>query len=72
MGYVHFVLPIQNVLTLVLDWAVLYGNVALSIVVLSTRKRYFSFSKKKKVLVFQKFVSTLKYRKRLKSPVIPT
>ena len=49
---VHFILPILFALILVFDGAVLYDNITLSIVVLSTKKRYFNFLKK--VFVFQK------------------
>ena len=49
---VNFLLPILFVLTLVFTRAVWYGNVAFSITVLSSKKRYSSFLKKD--LVFQK------------------
>ena len=47
-----FVLPILFISTLLSDRAVLYGNVAFSILLLLTKKQYSSFLKK--VLVFQK------------------
>ena len=46
LWYVHFVLPVLFVFALASDWAVLYGNVAFSILVLSTKRRYSSFLKK--------------------------
>ena len=49
------VLPILFVLTLASDRAVLYGNVAFSVLVLSTEKRYSSFLKK--VFVFEKIIT---------------
>ena len=67
---VHFVLLIQFILTLAFDRVILYGNIALSIVVPSVEKRCASFLKK--ALVFQKFFSKLKYWNRSKSPVIVT
>ena len=42
----HFVLPILFVLTLTSDRAVLYGNVVLSILVLSTKKQHSNFLEK--------------------------
>ena len=57
-----FVLAILFVLTLASDRVVLYGNDAFSILVLSAKKRYSSFSKKN--FIFQKKkknVSKLKY-----------
>ena len=49
---VSLVLPILFVLTLVFDNTVMYGHVAFSVIVLSSKKRYSSFLKKD--LVFQK------------------
>ena len=43
LWYVHFVLTILFVITLTSDMAVLYGNNALMILVLPTKKRYSSF-----------------------------
>ena len=43
---INFVLPILFVLTLVFDKAVLYGNVAFPIIVLSSKKPCSSFLKK--------------------------
>ena len=43
---IHFELPNLFVLTLASDRAVLYGNVAFSILVLSTKKWYSSFLKR--------------------------
>ena len=64
---VHVVLPI-----LCLNrgfWqSIFYGNVGLSILVLSTKKRNSSFFKK--VCYFRKFVSKFKYWKRSKFPAI--
>ena len=45
LWYVHFILTILFVLTLASDVAVLYRNDAFSILVLSTKKHYPSFSK---------------------------
>ena len=42
---VNFVLPFLFVLTLVLDKAVLYGNIAFSIIVLSSKEWYSCFFK---------------------------
>ena len=57
---VHFALPILFVLTLASGRAVLYGNIAFSILVLSTKKRYSNFLKK--VFIFDKILLTkLKY-----------
>ena len=39
LRYVRFLLFILFVLTLAFDWAVLYGNLALSVIVLSTKKK---------------------------------
>ena len=63
-----FVLPILFVLKLAFNGAVLYENVGFSISVPSIRKQYSSFLKK--FFVFRKFVSKLKYWKRLKFLVI--
>ena len=49
---VHFALPILFVLTLAFDRAILYGNIALSIIAFSNIQYYYSFLKK--ILVFQK------------------
>ena len=57
--------------SMVSDRAVLYKNVALSILVLSTKKRYSSFFWKG-FTFFRRFVSKLKYWKRSKFPVIVT
>ena len=70
LWYVRFVLTILFVLTLASDRAVLCGNVAFSILVLSTKKGYFSFLRR--VCVFQKICLNVKYWKRLKFPVIFT
>ena len=61
---VNFVLPILFVLTLVFDKAVLYGNVAFSIIIISSKKRYSSVLKK--ILVFQKTCFKFKVMKTLK------
>ena len=63
---VSFVLPILFVLTLVFDNAVLYGNVAFSIIVLSSKKSYSSFLKID--LVFQKTCSKVRVIKTFKIP----
>ena len=52
LSQAHFVLPILFVTKLAFERAVLNGNLAFSLVVLSTKKQYSSFSKK--LLVFQK------------------
>ena len=52
---VHFVLPILFVLTLTSDRAVLYGNVAFSLLVLSTKKRYSNFFQSKSIQNVQNF-----------------
>ena len=49
---VNFVLPVLFFITFVLDKAVFYGNVAFSIVVVSSKTRFSSLFKKG--LVFQK------------------
>ena len=67
---VHFVLTILFVLKLASDMAVSYGNDAFSILVLSTKKRYFSFFMK--VFVFQKILLKLKYWQLSKFPLIVT
>ena len=61
---VHFELTILIVLTLASDMAVLYGNDAFSILVLSTKNRYSSFLKK--VFVFQKICFKIKVLKTFK------
>ena len=61
---VHFIPPVLYVLTLAFDVAVLYGNVALSIAVLSTKNWYSSFSRK--VCVFHKTCFKVKALKMLK------
>ena len=61
---VNFVLPILFVLTLVFGKAVLYGNVAFSI--LLRKKRYSSFLKK--YLVFRKTCFKVKVIKTFKIP----
>ena len=61
---VHFVLTILIILTLVSDMAVLYGNDAFSILVLSTKKRYSRFLKK--VFLFQKIYFKMKVLKSFK------
>ena len=53
-----------SVLTLAFDMAVLYGNDAFSILVLSTKKRY--FSSLKKVFVFQKIFFKIRVLKSFK------
>ena len=60
--YVYFVLPILFVLTLSSDWAVLYGNIAFSISVLSIKNRCSSFLKKVFLLqkIFYKVFITFK------------
>ena len=63
---INFVLHILFVLTLVFDKPVLYGNVAFSIIVLSSKKQYSSFLKKE--LVFQKTCFKAKVIKTLKIP----
>ena len=55
---VHFVLAIPFALTLASDIVVLYRNDVFSILVLSTKKRYSSFVKKK--FVFQKICFKVK------------
>ena len=57
-------LPILFVLTLASDRTVLYGNVAFSILVLSTKKWYSDFLKK--VFVFQKICFKVKVFKMFK------
>ena len=66
----HFVLLILLVLTFAFDRPVLYGNVAFSILVPSTKKQYSSFLKY--VSVCHKIISKVKCRKRSKFPVIVT
>ena len=66
LRYVRFVLPVQFALTLAFDRVVLYGNVALSFVLLSTKKRYSSFLRK--ILVFQKTCFKVKVLKTFKIP----
>ena len=61
LWHVYFVVTILIVLTLASDKAVLYGNDVFSILVLSTKKRYFGFLEK--VFVF-KIISKLRYWKR--------
>ena len=64
LAKLHFVLPILFVLTLASDRAVLYGNVMLSVLVLSTKKQYSSFLKR--VCVFQKIYFKVKVLKSFK------
>ena len=52
LWWLLLVLLILFVLTLAINRAVLYGNIALSIVVLSNKKLFYRFSKK--VFIFQK------------------
>ena len=52
-------------LTLDFDWVVLCGNAAFSILVISTKKRYFSFVRK--VFVFQKNYFKVKVLKMFKT-----
>ena len=59
-----FVVTILFVLSLASDMAVWYGNDAFSILVLSTKKRYFSFLKK--VFVFHKIYFKVKLLKTFK------
>ena len=66
--WVGFVLPILFVLTMTFNRAVLYGNYAISILVLSTKNRHSSFFKK--VLVFQKICYKNTTLKNSKFPVI--
>ena len=61
---VHFVFTIQFILTFASDRAVLYGNKAFSILVLSTKKRYSSFLKKG--FVFKKICFKVKVLKSFK------
>ena len=61
---VHFVLTILFVLTLTSDMAVIYGNDAFSVLVLSTKKRCSSFLKK--VFFFQKICFKVKLLKTFK------
>ena len=63
---VNFVLPILFALTSVFSKAALYGNVALSIIVLSSKKHCSSLLKKD--LVFQKTCFKVKIIKTLKIP----
>ena len=65
-----FANPILFVLTLVSDRAVLYGNVSLAIVVLSTKNSTPVLLKE--IFVFQKLISKLKYCKRSKCSLIVT
>ena len=58
------------VLALDFDRAVLYGNVAVSILKLLTKKQYSSFFKK--AYVFQEILSKLKHWKHSKLPVKAT
>ena len=60
----HFVLPILFVLTLASDRAVLYRNVALSILVLSTKKQHSNFLEK--FFVFLKICCKVKVLNTLK------
>ena len=64
LGKVNFILPILLVLTLVFDTAVLYGNVAFSIVILLSKKRYSNFLEKgfvfKKICFKVKVMQTFK------------
>ena len=62
----HFVLPILFVLTLSSDSAVLYGNVALSILVLSTKKQCSNFLEK--FFVFLKICCKVKVLNTLEIP----
>ena len=43
--FLHFVLPVLFVLTLASDMVVFYGNNVFSILVVSTKKQFFSFRK---------------------------
>ena len=61
---------VQFVLTLASDRSVLNGNDVHSVLVVSTKKQCSSFMKK--LFVFQKFVSELKYWKCLKLSLIVT
>ena len=61
---VNFVLTSLSILTLVFDKAVLYGNVALSIVILSSKKSFDSLFLKS--LVFQKICFKVKVMKTFK------
>ena len=60
--YVYFVLPILFVSALSSDWAVLYGNIAFSILVLSIKNRCSSFLEKVFLLqkIFYKVFITFK------------
>ena len=64
--YLHFVLPILFVLTLSSDSAVLYGNVALSILVLSTKKQGSNFLER--FFVFLKICCKVKVLNALEIP----
>ena len=59
-----FCTPILFVLTLAFGRAVLYENMAFSMVVLSTKKQYSSFSKK--LFVFQKIYFKVRAMKKFK------
>ena len=61
---VHFVLTIQFILTFASDRALLYGNKAFSILVLSTKKQHSSFLKKG--FVFKKICFKVKVLKSFK------
>ena len=63
--YLHFVLPILFVLTLASDSAVLYGNIALSILVLLTIKQHSRFLERN--CVFQKIYFKVEVLKTFKS-----
>ena len=60
----NFMWSVLKRLTLAFDWAVLYGNIAFSIAVFSTKKQYSSFLKE--LLVFQKTCFKVKILKTLK------
>ena len=63
---IYFVLPILFVVTFASDKENLYEDIAFSILVLSTMKRFFL----KKVFIFQKICFKVKYWKRSKVTVI--
>ena len=65
LRYLHFVLPILFVLTLASDSAVLYGNIALSILVLLTIKQHSRFLERN--CVFQKIYFKVEVLKTFKS-----
>ena len=61
---VHFVLPTLFILTVASDKAILYGNGAVSILILSIKKQCSRFFKK--VFIFQKICFKVKVLKTLK------